>query len=172
MGCGTKPLPETDPIALREPGRPIVRVDTRTGLRYEVPRNWTKRTRPAPGIFRIGSGQADVSGWAYVRTEKLPKSGGDLRAARDALVAHAKTRNASFQLASARITQIKGSPAIELRGTQTIEGRTIRTRSVHIYKGGEYVIEALAPPAQFAVADQKVLEPLLQSLRFRPDPAS
>jgi hypothetical protein len=159
-------------VALREPGRPVVRVDPRTGLRFQAPRNWVKRIRTNPGMFRVASGQADVSGWAYPRTERLPRTRAELAAARDALVAHARSRNPSFRLESARITKVRGWPAVELRGTQAIEGRTIRTRSVHIYRAGEYVIEALAPPAQFDVADRKVLQPLLESLEFRRLPAA
>jgi hypothetical protein len=87
-------------------------------------------------------------------------------------VAHAKTRNATFKLDSSHITKLQGWPAIELRGTQKILGRTIRTRSVHIYRAGEYVFEALAPPAQFDVTNDRVLEPLLRSLKFRPLPGS
>jgi hypothetical protein len=123
-------------------------------------------------MFRIASGQADVSGWAYPRTEKLPATHAELEAARDALVAHAKTRNGTFKLDSSRITKVQGWPAIDLLGTQEILGRMVRTRSVHIYRAGEYVIEALAPPAQFDTTNRKVLEPLLRSLRFRPLPES
>lgn len=123
-------------------------------------------------MFRLASGQADVSGWAYPRAEKLPSTKAELEAARDALVAHAKTRNATFRLESSQITKVKGWPAVDLRGTQQILGRTIETRSVHIYRAGEYVIEALAPPGQFGVTNDKVLEPLLRSLRFRPLPGS
>jgi len=57
-------------------------------------------------------------------------------------------------------------------GTQRIFGRTIKTRSVHVYRAGEYVFEALAPPSQFDVASRRVLDPLLRSLRFRPLPPS
>lgn len=147
-------------------------MDPRTGLRFKAPRNWVKRIRTNPGIFRIASGQADVSGWAYPRAEKLPSTHAELEAARAALVAHAKTRNATFKLESSRITKLQRWPAIELLGTQKILGRTIRTRSVHIYRAGEYVIEALAPPSQFDVTNHKVLEPLLRSLEFRPLPRS
>jgi hypothetical protein len=171
-GCGTKPLPPADPIALREPGRPLERVDPRTGLHFDAPRNWVKRIRQNPGMFRLASGQADVSGWAYPRAEKLPSTRAELETARDALVAHAKTRNPTYALESSKITKVQDWPAIELLGTQRIQGRTIRTRSVHIYRAGEYVIEALAPPSQFAVANEKVLEPLLRSLEFRPLPES
>jgi hypothetical protein len=142
--------------------------DPRTGLRFAAPLNWVKRIRTNPGIFRIASGAADVSGWAYPRYEKLPATRAALRTARDALVAEAKKRNPTFSLASSAITTVKGSPAIELRGTQEILGRAIETHSIHVYRvPGEYVFEALAPAASFAVADQKVLAPLVRSLKFR-----
>jgi hypothetical protein len=167
-GCGTKPLSAPDPLAIREPGRPVELRDPRTGLRFEAPRNWVKRIRQNPGIFRIASGGADVSGWAYPRTEKLPATDAELASARDGLVALAKQRNRSFTLAQSRITTIQGSPAIELRGTQKILGKEITTRSLHIFRAGEYVIEALAPAKDFKLTNDRVLEPLLRSLRFRP----
>jgi hypothetical protein len=143
--------------------------DPRSGLRFHAPVNWVKRIRTNPGVFRIASGAADVSGWAYPRYEKLPQTRAELEAARDALIAEAKKRDGSFQLTSSEITRLKGSPAIELRGTQRILGRRIQSHSVHVYRvPGEYVFEALAPPSSFKVADEKVLAPLLRSLQFRP----
>jgi hypothetical protein len=154
---------------VREPGRSVKLRDPRTGIRFTAPLNWVKRIRTNPGIFRIASGAADVSGWAYPRYEKLPVNHGQLATARDALVAQAKRRNSSFALSSSRITTVKGSPAIELRGTQQILGRRIEIHSIHVYRvPGEYVFEALAPASSFAVADQKVLAPLVRSLEFRP----
>ncbi len=170
--CGTKPLPAPDPLQTREPGRPVQLKDPRTGLRFEAPRNWVKRIRQNPGIFRIASGGADVSGWAYPRAEKLPASAAELATARDALVAEAKRRNPSFNLTSSAITQLQGYPVIELRGTQQILGKPVRTRSVHVFRGGEYVFEALAPAKDFELTDKRVLEPLLRSLKFRPLPPS
>ena len=167
-GCGTKPLPAPDPLKVREPGREVRMRDPRTGLRFTAPLNWVKRIRTNPGIFRIASGSAEVSGWAYPRTERLPKTRAELATARDALVAEARKRNASFQLTSSAITKVKGWPAIELRGTQRILGRRVETRSVHVFRAGEYVFEALAPSGSFAVANEKVLVPLLRSLTFRP----
>jgi hypothetical protein len=167
-GCGSKPLAAPDPERVREPGRSVELRDPRTGLRFAAPVNWVKRIRTNPGIFRVASGAADVSGWAYPRAEKLPETRPELETARDALVAEAEKRNASFELSSSRISQVKGWPAIELRGSQEILGRRIQTRSVHVFRAGEYVFEALAPPGSFAVADQGVLAPLLRSLEFRP----
>jgi hypothetical protein len=161
-------LAAPDPLRVREPGRSVRLHDPRTGLRFAAPLNWVKRIRTNPGIFRIASGAADVSGWAYPRTEKLPATRAQLETARHALVAEAKKRNAGFKLTSSAITRVKGSPAIELRGSQRILGRRVETHSVHVYRvPGEYVFEALAPASSFAIADQKVLAPLLQSLDFR-----
>jgi hypothetical protein len=165
-------LPAPDPLRVREPGRSVTLRDPRTGLRFQAPANWVKRIRQNPGIFRIGSGGADVSGWAYPRAETLPQTRAQLASARDALVALAKQRNASFRLTSSRITTVQGSPAIELRGTQQILGKPVVTHSVHIFHGGEYVIEALAPARDFALTDKRVFDPLLRSLVFRARPPS
>ena len=167
-GCGTQPLPTPDPSVVTPPGRTTELRDPRSRLRFAVPVDWIKRIRRPPGIVRISSGDADVSGWAYPRTQALPTTPAQLAAARDALVALAKKRNPTFQLSSSDITtRIQGSPTIQVRGTQRLLGQTIVTHSVHVFRGiGEYVFEALAPRRDFATADQKVLEPLLRSLDF------
>lgn len=122
--------------------------------------------------MRISSGDAEVSGWAYPRSEPLPVTPAQLAAARDALVHEATKRNATFTLASSELTRVQGAPAIALGGSQQILRQDIETGSVHIYRGfGEYVFEALAPRRDFAVADQKMLEPLLRSLDFSPAPS-
>jgi hypothetical protein len=142
-------------------------LDPRTRLRFVAPLDWTKHIRQAPGVVRINSGDAEVSGWAYPRTQALPSTPAALAAARSALVQQARSRNPSFTLASSEITRVHGSPAISLRGTQRIFGRVIQTHSVHIYRApGEYVFEALAPARDFQMADAKVLTPLLDSLDF------
>ena len=153
---------------MRDPGRQVTLHDPRTGLRFAAPLNWVKRIRTNPGIFRIASGSADVSGWAYPRYESLPKTQQQLATARDRLVALARQRNPTFSLTSSSITKVQGWPAIELRGTQKLFGRVVETHSVHVFRAGEYVFEALAPPNDFAIADRKVLAPLLRSLVFRP----
>jgi len=156
---------------VREPGRTTELRDPRTRLRFVAPVDWTRHIRANPGIVRISSGDAEVSGWAYPRVQKLPATPAQLAAARDALIALAQQRNPTFKLASSSVTTIKGSPAIELRGTQQILGKPIETRSVHIYRGfGEYVFEALAPARDFPLTDTKVLKPLLKSLDFSQAP--
>jgi hypothetical protein len=144
--------------------------DERSGLTFKAPKNWVRRIRQKPGIFRVAYGGADVSGWAYYRTEPLPQTDEQLATARDALIGQAKSRNSTFELSGSQITKVQGYPAIELSGTQEIFDKVIQTRSVHVFRGGEYVFEALAPPPYFKTANEKVLEPLLQSLEFGPLP--
>ena len=147
--------------------------DPRTGLRFEAPRNWTRRIRQNPGMFRIASGGADISGWAYFRVEPLPKTDAELTTAREALVKRAKERNPSFKLIGARNTKVQGFPAVEVAGTQRIFGSVVATRSIHVYRGGEYVFEVLAPPGQkFDTANKRVFEPLMHSLEFAPLPGA
>jgi hypothetical protein len=169
-GCGSEPLDPPDLDAVRTPRGAVKMRDPRTGVRFEAPRNWVRRIRSNPGMFRIASADADVSGWAYPRAEQLPETDAELEAARDALVEHAKKRNPTFQVSGSEITEVQNWPAVEVRGTQTVLGKQVQTRSIHIYRAGEYVIEALAPPEHFELTDKRVFEPLLRSLRFRPLP--
>lgn len=165
--CGTERPPTPNPLAVKEPKGLIRATEPRTGLSIEVPGNWRRDFRSPPGMFRIASGAAQVSGWAYRRSEPLPAGDEDLEAAKDALVEESKRRNATLRVESTRISTVAGAPAVELVGVQTVEGQVMRTRSVHFYRGGtEYVVEALAPPRAFAKADHGVLRPLLASLRF------
>ena len=165
--CGTDRVEPVDPLAVKEPRNWLRATEQRTGISIEVPRTWQRDFRPSPGLFRIVSGSAQVSGWAYERTEPLPAGDAALDAAEDALVAEAKRRNPTLQVESVRRREVAGAPGIEVLGTQTIEGAKIRTRSVHFFHDGtEFVIEALGPPGVFAKADRGVLERLLGSLRF------
>ena len=166
-GCGTERAQPADPLAVKEPGDRVRATEPRTGLSIEVPSNWQRDFRALPGIFRIFSGAAQVSGWAYERTEALPGDGAELAAAEEALVAESKRRNATLEVDRSRTFEVAGAPAIEITGTQTIDGSPIRTRSVHFFRDGyEYVIEALSPPAAFGRTDRGVLQPLLESVRF------
>jgi hypothetical protein len=46
-----------------------------------------------------------------------------------------------------------------------VSRQPLRTRSIHVFDGDvEYVIEALAPPANYDVVERGVLGPLLGSL--------
>ena len=137
------------------------------GMTFVRPRNWTLRRREAPGAFELVSGQAVVSGWAYVRDEELPETPEQLEGARERLLDAIEDRDPRFERRSSEITEVAGAPAIEVRGLQVIAKRRLRTRSVHVFEGTvEYVFEAISPPGDHALVDERVFEPLLDSLEL------
>ena len=137
------------------------------GMALTHPRNWRLRRRDAPGVFELLSGEAIVAGWAYPRDEPLPEAEADLEAARDRLLDAIEERDPEYRVESSAVTEVAGSPAIEVTGEQVVSRRTLSTRSIHVFDGGaEYVIEALAPPADFALVDERVLTPLLETLEL------
>jgi hypothetical protein len=137
------------------------------GMTFTRPRNWTTRRREPPGVFELVSGQAVVAGWAYSREEPLPETDAELEGAKDRLRDAIHDRDPDYRIESAVIRDVAGAPAIDISGEQVLSRRTLRTRSVHVYKGDvEYVIEAIAPPADYDVVEQGVLTPLLDSLEL------
>ena len=140
---------------------------TDAGMAFDRPGNWRLRPKGAPEVFELLSGQATIAGWAYPRDEDLPATDEQLEAAKDRLIDAIDERNPEFRLDSAETGEIAGSRAIDVRGSQVISRRALETRSVHIFDGEvEYVIEALAPPADAKLVDTQVLTPLLDSLEL------
>jgi hypothetical protein len=122
----------------------------RAGMRVAVPRASVVVKRRSPALFRATVADWYVSGFAYRRKEQLPRSRRQLRAARRRLVAEVRRRDPRFKLVSARLTRSHGSPAVQVTGDQVLDRRSLRTRSLHVYKGrGEYVLEMAAPVSEF-----------------------
>jgi hypothetical protein len=144
-----------------------------SGIRFRRPANWEMRSGHSPLVATVGSGPAVVAVWRYRRREPLPRGRAELAAARRGLVAAARARDRTLRLSSARTTRARGNHAIELLATERIAGHTRRVRSTHIFaSGGEVVIDAYAPVAQFDRFDRTAFRSLLLSLRlFRPHPA-
>jgi hypothetical protein len=139
----------------------------RYGVVVSVPRSLPLQRRPRPEVFRVYLGQPFVSMFAYRRRERIPRRPGELAAARRRLIREVEERDPGFDLRRSRLTEVAGGKTVELVGDQTISRGQLRTRSVHVYKGGaEYVIELLAPVGEFARMDREVLRPLLASLRL------
>jgi len=139
----------------------------RYGVEVSVPTTASVQRTARPGVFRLFLGQPLVSLFAYPRREEIPRRERDLRVARRRLVKEVKRRDPDYELRGTRLTEIGGAKAIELLGDQTISRGRLRTRSVHVYKrDAEYVIELLAPPAEFERTDAEIFEPLLQSLEL------
>jgi hypothetical protein len=163
--CGND---RTEPADLFTPKPPVGKREARfpqAGMRFSAPANWPLERRADPGVFSLASGQAVVAGWAYRRREPLPRTSQDVRQASERLVEDVRERDPRFLVRAADSRRVDGNPAVEIRGEQEISRRRLRTRSVHVFRGEvEYVLEALAPPDEFARVNREVFEPLLRSL--------
>ena len=135
------------------------------GLTLELPSNLNLSTTEAPGVFRGAFGDAVVSGFAYRRAERLPRNQKELDKARERLVRASKERDPGYRLRESRTTEVAGARAVELVGEQTISRGRLRIRSLHVYDGkAEYVIELLAPPADFARLDKSIFDVVRRTL--------
>ncbi|MDQ3587672.1 MAG: hypothetical protein M3375_04900, partial [Actinomycetota bacterium] len=78
-----------------------------------------------------------------------------------------RKRDPRFRLAGSRILRAAGAPGVEVVGIQSLSGGRLETRSVHLFEGeGEYVLELIAPRADFGPADTLVFSPMLRSLEL------
>ncbi|MDQ3720539.1 MAG: hypothetical protein M3350_07145 [Actinomycetota bacterium] len=166
--CGTERARVADPNSMLPDSRTIRTVDfPQAGLSARVPRPIGLVRRRPPEVFRFSlpSG-AIISVFAYRRKEPVPSSPSALRAARRRLVAAVRKRDRTFRVASARVVRAAGAPGVEVTGTQSLSGGRLETRSVHLFEGeGEYVLELIAPRADFGPADTQVFSPMLRSLQ-------
>lgn len=171
-GCGNAAQPAPN---VRTPGpafgSEVVRYPAAGLTLRRAPAGWARTTGAAPAVASIVTGEATIGIFRYPRTEPLPRTRAQLDAATDALVAAAKARDPSFtEIKRARL-KVDGQPAIQVRGTETINGRPRTVRTTHVYAfGGELVIDAYAPDADFRRVDAQAFRPLLATLRItRPE---
>jgi hypothetical protein len=136
------------------------------GLKVQVPKEFDVKDSTAPELFRASLNASFISGFAYRRTEQLPRTRDELAAARRRLVDAAKRRDGSYRLRSGTLTSVDGAPAVELLGDQTIFKGRLRLHSLHVYKGnGEYVVELVAPVAAFPRLDRSSFPGIRRSLK-------
>lgn len=166
-GCGNSRTPVPD-VRHADPPRGDRKVDLRAArVRFTAPFNWSDLPAQGPRAGGIQSKTATVAVWRYPRTEPLPVGRAALKRVRDLLVARVKARDASFRLRSSALTRRGGARAIELVGAQRIAGLPFDVRSTHVFKGGaEIVVDAYAPPEDFARVDRTVFRPVLETLRI------
>jgi len=163
--CGEEPDDPPAVFKVKAPRGEKVEEFPEAGMTLTRPKNWRLRRRDAPGVFELASGEAIVAGWAYRRDEPLPDTDADMEAAKDRLVDAIHERDSDYRVRSAVITEIAGTRAIDVEGEQVLSRRALRTRSVHLFLGDvEYVVEAIGPPADFALVEERVMTPLLDSL--------
>jgi hypothetical protein len=144
------------------------------GLRFGAPAGWHVEPAQAPPLITtITTGRAAIAVWRYPRTEPLPVTTRALEQAKSALLAAAAARDATFAPQGARVTRVGGRRAIEVRGTETVEGARRVVRSTHVFAfGAEVVVDASALPRDFARVDRQVFGPLVRSLHLGPPKAA
>jgi hypothetical protein len=166
-GCGNQrtPAPGVPPPAAPV-GKRAVHLDTE-GLRFQRPANWTFSLGAPPQVAFVGSGRAAVVLWRYPRAEPLPQDAGALDRARRALLVAATARDRSLRVVTSRTVTVGGAKGVELVAHERLSSHPREVRSTHLYAhGAELVVDAYAPPSQFARVDRTVFRPLLRSLRL------
>lgn len=166
-GCGNE---RQEPPDVRTPSapdggeRPVRYEDA--GVRLKAPNSWRDLQPQGSRIGGIQSGLGTLAIWRYPRSEPLPAGKEALEEVEDLLVERIKQRNPTFQLRSSRLTRRGGARGIELLGEQEIAGLPYEVRSSHLFAhGAEIVVDAYAPPEEFARVDRTIFEPVLRSLR-------
>jgi hypothetical protein len=164
-GCGNQ---QSEPPDVSHPSPPIGHTAAwfdKQGVRFTAPVGWHLQPGAAPLVATVQSGTASIAVWRYPRTEPLPKSKAAMAQARDLLLAAAHARDATFKATKVAITRVRGRPAIQVRGTETVSGQPRTVRSTHVYAlGAEVVLDAFAPADVFPRVDRDVFGPLLRSL--------
>jgi hypothetical protein len=165
-GCGNK---RTQPPKVTTPSAVSAWITVslpRQAVTFERPKEWQFAPGTGPLLATMTSAGATVAVWRYPRTEALPTTPAQLASARDALVAAAKTRDKTFAVTKAKGTRAAHHPAVVIIARETVAGRLRTVRSTHVYAdGGEVVVDAFAPPAQYPQLEDPVFRRIVRSLR-------
>lgn len=163
-GCGESRTPVPKP-KLPAATRSYVRLSyRRIGVSLEAPKTWTRFS--GPRFAAIASAPAGITLRAYRAGVAAPGTGAALAAARDRLIAAARSDDPTLRLIRSTLTRVDGVNAIVLDSLETIAGALRRVRSLHLFTvGKEIVIEEYAPVGLFHLADHYVFSPLNHSLR-------
>ena len=166
-GCGND---RTEPPDLGRIGAPNGFTDARfeqAGIFLRSPGGWSTIPGEPPLVATIAGGDASIAVWRYPRTEPLPETREELRAARDQLVEAVQARDAGFEVGDTRIVVKEGLRGVEIIGVGTIQGARRKVRSLHAYAhGAEVVLDAYAPVAVFDRVDEQTFGPVTRSLRL------
>jgi hypothetical protein len=170
-GCGNDRTPVPDLSVIPAPAGFRTAFFDAQGVRFRAPTNWRIVPGQDPHLATVAIGNAQVGIWRYPRTEPLPETRAQLDAARTALVAQIEGRDPTFKLKSTRLVLKPGLRAVEVigAGTNLTNARARRSvRSLHAYgRGAEIVMDAFAPPRQFARVDRQTFGPMIRSLALR-----
>jgi hypothetical protein len=165
-GCGNDRQTPADVSTVEPPTAAQAVDEADEGVAFEAPGGWQRTDGDPPLVSTLQTGRAVVGIWRYPRSEPLPATRKQLGAARDALLAAARARDAGFKEIRSAVTRVAGHPAVQIRGRETIEGRARTVRSTHVYaEGAEVVVDAIAPGDEFRRVDAQIFRPLLRSLK-------
>ena len=168
-GCGNERGTPPDLDALGKAGATTEYVNPGV-VRFSYPVTWFAAGATPPRYAQLSSGGALASVYAYPRTD-LGSDPASVAAARGRLIKSLESRDPGFLVEGSRVTEVDGSPAVEIRGRGTIAGEPVRIRSIHVYRPGvEWLIDAYARPAQFAEANRVAFVPMLASIRLGKNP--
>ncbi len=167
-GCGNEQTPPPDIGRIPAPAGFRDAKYLEQGVSLRAPTNWRISDGDAPQVATVAVGDAQIAVWRYPRTEPLPETRDQLKAARKALVAQVEARDETFRLTSSRIVVKEGLRGVELIGSVTNQGQARRVRSLHAYgHGAEVVVDAFAPPKVFQRVDEETFGPVTRSLKLR-----
>ena len=170
-GCGNDRTPVPDLTAVPAPKAFRDAFFDEQGVRFRAPTNWRVVPGEAPLVATVAIGSAQIGVWRYPRSEPLPETRAQLDAARKALVAQIESRDPTFKLTSTRLVVkpgIRGVEVIGIGANLTNQSVQRSMRSVHAYgRGAEVVMDAFAPPKEFARIDEQTFGPVTRSLKLR-----
>jgi hypothetical protein len=167
-GCGNARQHLPDPTRAQKPERAERVTFAAGGVSLAAPRNWLGGGGSPPLVALFGSGPAAVAVWRYPRKEPIPRNRSDLEQAQAGLSDAVQARDRSAHIESTAIVDVHGIKGIQVVASERINGQPRRVRSTHFFdRGAEIVIDAYAPPRDFASVDRSVFEPLIGSLRLR-----
>jgi hypothetical protein len=164
-GCGEQRKTAVDVV---HPDAPAGFSDsTVTGVTFRRPTNWMDLEAAPPLEGGVRSKTATVAVWRYPRTEPLPEGRSALEEAKTRLLERVHQRSPTFTVRTSEVKSLAGVQGIEVTGRQIVAGFTVDVRSAHVFKdGAEVVVDAYAPPGDFARVDRTVFVPLIASLRL------
>src|SRR5207247_2703690 len=165
-GCGNARQRVPDPTRAQKPEQAERVTFAAAGVSLAAPRNWLRGNGSDPLVALFGSGPAAVAVWRYPRKEPIPKNRSELEQAQANLSDAVQARDRSARIESPAIVDVHGVKGIQVVASERIDGRPRRVRSTHLFdRGAEIVVDAYAPPSDFAGVDRSVFEPLIRSLR-------
>jgi hypothetical protein len=167
-GCGNERQHASAVTGTSKPAKATRLAYPAAGVSLAAPRNWYRGPGSRPLVALIASGPAIVAVWRYPRTEPLPAAKSELEQAQANLSDAVHSRDRSVRIENTKVVDVNGVKGIQLVATEHVSGQPRRVRSTHLFdRRAEIVIDAYAPPGDFARLDSSVFQPLLSSLRLR-----